>query len=188
MYNKKPLVDVFGLSADDHASLSIPDLMKRMEQRYLEVMRQRLEAFSAQHNSKVTLPDTFYHASLHVGITELDPTRGQGLGVWFVDNIEKAKAFAASRCKQAHSPAIYEVSLSFQRVAVFPDELSLFTCYLPEANDNEDFLIGSQLSPALIRQSLLDANYDGIALISEGTYSALDNNTINIINCIDLKV
>lgn len=160
-------------------------------ERYRTVMLERIARFSEQHKDSIQVPERLFHASLHGGLPALDPEVGQGLGVWFQKELIGAAHFCVSRNTQpsTHTPypdtalSIYEISLNARRLAIFPDEGSLYQMGIEEEGDDDDLRFKPADLQNLhdVRRALVAAGYDGIHLLKEGTFSALDSQAITII-------
>lgn len=122
---------------------------------------------------------TAYHGSGDSTIREFDPRLGQGLGTWLTQNEGSAAHFALSRWygKQA-SPTVYSVSISPRRVAVFKDEMSLYSFQPNGVGNYKRTAEISRLSQVM--DILLAAGYDLVFLQKEQTFSVLDPNIATI--------
>ena len=180
MSDRKEISDAFGLTAKDYKDMFVTEIQEHQRNRYIEIMLGRLSTFSAHNRAKIMpgLNNNVFHASLHKGIEKFDPARGQGLGVWFQDRLEDAADFAVFRSESClHDdgvePTIYEARLKFNNIAVFSNESFLYRLYVEDVNDSEDLRLGLRLDYGIIRNALVSAGYDGVALMTEGTYSVL---------------
>ncbi len=171
------------------------DDLAAAERRYEEVMLARISGLSEAQKVLIDVPDRVYHASKHAGLETLDPEMGQGLGVWFQDSLNDAAHFCVSRCSNPMTgeryedvePSIYEARLHMKQLAVFPDESSLYSMSIHQEGDPEDFQFppGKFNEFSGVRQTLKAAGYDGIYLLEEGTFSALDSSVIEILDAHD---
>lgn len=159
--------------------------------RYIEVMLERIERFSEQNRDSFEVPDRLYHASVYTGLPLLDPEIGQGLGVWFQDSLVSAAEIGVYRCLNPKTgkpyedtnPSIYEAALNIKNFAVFPDEGSLYQMAIQNPDDDYDLRFKPQAFFDLhnIRRALVSAGYDGVYLLREETFSALDSRAITIV-------
>ena len=189
----KSLNDIFGLNASDYDNLTITDIMAYQKQSYLRIMLSRLAIVSKNENFDKNPPHlnkSLFHGSLYGWLETLDPTRGQGLGVWFQSSLKDAASFALSRSKTiAHvdedkflTQTVYEAELSFQKIAIFPDEVSLYRFYIEHEDDPEELQFGPELEFREIREALLKEGYEGIWLFQENTVSALVAPAIKLVS------
>ena len=159
-------------------------------ERYVSVMSDRIARNSSQYQGDIVLPDTLYHASLHSGLDTLDPSRGQGLGVWFQEDLVEAAHFAVSRSTQPGTgekypdadPSIYEAKLNLSNIAVFPSEISLYDYGIEEDGDDEDLMFKPHgLNFDEIRTLLSEQGYDGIYLQDRETFAVINADAIEIV-------
>ena len=171
-----------------------PDWEKKIEERarrYHDVMLERIARFSEQNKGFIQVPDTLYHSSVYSNLPFLDPEIGQGLGVWFQDDLSSAAEIGVFRCLDPLTgtpypntcPSIYEATLNVKSFAIFPDEGALYQMAIQEPEDDDDLKFKPQEFYDLhnIRRALVGAGYDGIYLLREETFSALDSQAITII-------
>ncbi len=174
---------------DDHQSLE--ETIAQNTKAYTDVMLERIARFSEEQQSQIDVPDALYHASLHKNLPSLDPEVGQGLGVWFQRDLASAAHFCVSRsCNPMTDepypdadPSIYEAQLNVKNFAVFPDEISLYNLRIQDPDDGDDLKFSPEHFSNLhnVRKSLVEAGYDGIYLMREGTFSAIDSAAIEVV-------
>lgn len=162
------------------------------ERNYQKVMLARIATLSEAQRGQIDVPEPAYHASKYSALEALDPEMGQGLGVWFSDDLHDSAHFCVSRCSHPMTgeryeevePSIYEVKLNVQNFAVFPDEDSLYTMGILEEDDPDDlrFAPGKFNEFSGVRETLKAAGYDGIYLMEQGTLSVLDPAAIEILD------
>lgn len=150
----------------------------------------KIEIYSALHKKDVLISPVLYHASLYSGITRFDPARGQGLGVWAATDLAETAHFAMSRsrdpkngqCYAGAVPTIYKIEPCFKRLAIFPNEICLYSFKVDESQTAD-----THYYPCLdeIRDTLVTAGFDGIYLQEEGTFSALQPEAYIIQACYD---
>lgn len=167
------------------------DVARERAENYTTVMLDRIARLSAKQQDSINLPNTLYHASLHSGLETLDPKKGQGLGVWFQDDLAEASHFCVSRSRDPYSgeqytdtdPSIYEAKLNVQKFAIFPDEISLYHMKIFENGDGDELMFppSSVNNMDNVREKLREAGYDGIYLIREGTFSVINSAAIEIV-------
>ncbi len=165
----------------------------KSEQRYIDTMLRRIEEYSRENAGDIDVPDSLYHASLKKGLTHLAPTLGQGLGVWFQEDLVESSHFAVSRSHDPMTsepypdadPSIYEVHLNVEKFAVFPNEISLYGLSIPQDGDENDndlnFPPGRFSDLHEVRKVLEGAGYDGIYLQAEDTFSVIKADAIKIV-------
>lgn len=159
--------------------------------RYSEVMLERIARFSELHKGFIQVPDTLYHSSVYSNLPFLDPEVGQGLGVWFQNDLACAAEIGVFRCRDPFtgkpypdtSPSIYEASLNVKNYAVFQDEGALYQMAVHEPDDDNELRFKPYELHDLhnIRHALVSAGYDGIYLLREETFSVLDSQAIKIV-------
>lgn len=161
------------------------------EKHYQEVMLARIADLSQSQKDAIVIPDPAYHASKYSELETLDPEMGQGLGVWFRDDLDGAAHFCVSRCShpmtgeryEGVEPTIYEAKLNVKNFAVFPNEQALYSMSIPEEGDPDElhYAPGKFNEFSGIRETLKAAGYDGIYLMEEGTLSVLDSSAIEVV-------
>ena len=145
----------------------------KSEQKYIDTMLGRIKDYAQEHADDIDVPDSLYHASLQKGLPQLDPELGQGLGVWFQEDLIASSHFAVSRSHDPKTsepypdanPSIYEVQLDVKNFAVFPNEISLYELSIPQDGDENDddlsFPPGRISDLHEVRKILVEAGYDG---------------------------
>ena len=142
----------------------------------------QIKLFSVKNAQVPLLPTVLYHASLYSGLKRLDPEKGQGFGIWMQGKIKEAAHFALSRSTNPMtgqrydgvSPTVYEMDAQFKKLAIFPDEVSLYSFSVHQNNQNLN------LSYQHMRQLLVAEGFDGIFLMKEQTVSAIVPDAISI--------
>lgn len=150
---------------------------------WLEIMLPRLEAYSQDKSPGICPPEKMFHGSPYAGTKNFDVERGQGFGVWFQNSLEHAAWFAVERCRYLDEakPSVYEASLAFKKLAVFPSEISLYNVHIPIPNDPVQEV--SPIRPdgfSEIASIFRTKGYDGIFLEDRDTFSALQPEVITI--------
>lgn len=143
----------------------------------------RIREFSSKNSAELHISSPLYHASLYAGLKILDPSKGQGFGIWMQTKLKEAAHFALSRSTNPDSgqrydgvsPTIYEIETNFKNLAIFPNEFALYAFSVGEERPYRG------INYHQMRKLLESEGYDGIFLIEQKTISAIVPTAINII-------
>lgn len=170
--------------------------MEEDRKSYLDEMLRRLEQQSLSVKNTIETPSPLYHASIRKNLTVLDPAIGQGLGIWLLGDLRQAAHFCVSRATDPRAypgsryidadPSIYEVRATMSRIAVFPNEVSLYHFYIEQDHDPAYYpLYSMHTCMHDTRDLLLSEGYNAIHLLAEGTFSVIQADAIEIVQAHD---
>jgi hypothetical protein len=182
----QPTGDLWKQAREEYERHNDPQDGNSVDARYrltwLELMLPRLKKRSHECANMVPVPPPAYHGSPFREITILDPTLGEGLGVWFTSTLSSAVHMAVDKSRRISTavPTVYEAILRPNRTAVFEKEGDAYDMRVPYPDDDFRARLGNPFTKHEIREILASEGFDSIYIQQWGTFSAIVPGIITI--------